>query len=275
MKKAGWVALFLCAALWMVGVTGSAVEEGTPLPVLMYHALLRNPNAWNDYVLSPDALEQDLIWLKAHGYSFVLPSQVIGFVQNGNPLPEKPVMITLDDGCLNHLTYLPEILERQDACAFLSVVGEYTEKADAEGEGHPEYSYLRSEDIGKLLQTGRVEIGNHSYNLHGLGQRRGAMRCASESREHWREVLTEDARRTQNLLRADCGVTPKVYTYPYGLISDGADEILKEMGFAMTLSCFERVTVPTSDESCLYSVGRFNRPSGISTEAFMRKIGLE
>ena len=60
MKKAGWVALFLCAALWMVGVTGSAVEEGTPLPVLMYHALLRNPNAWNDYVLSPDALEQDL-----------------------------------------------------------------------------------------------------------------------------------------------------------------------------------------------------------------------
>ena len=34
MKKAGWVALFLCAALWMVGVTGSAVEEGTPLPVL-------------------------------------------------------------------------------------------------------------------------------------------------------------------------------------------------------------------------------------------------
>lgn len=173
MKKAGWVALFLCAALWMVGVTGSAVEEGTPLPVLMYHALLRNPNAWNDYVLSPDALEQDLIWLKAHGYSFVLPSQVIGFVQNRNPLPEKPVMITLDDGCLNHLTYLPEILERQDACAFLSVVGEYTEKADAEGEGHPEYSYLRSEDIGKLLQTGRVEIGNHSYNLHGLGQRPG------------------------------------------------------------------------------------------------------
>ena len=123
MKKAGWVALFLCAALWMVGVTGSAVEEGTPLPVLMYHALLRNPNAWNDYVLSPDALEQDLIWLKVHGYSFVLPSQVIGFVQNRNPLPEKPVMITLDDGCLNHLTYLPEILERQDACAFLSVVG--------------------------------------------------------------------------------------------------------------------------------------------------------
>ena len=168
MKKAGWVALFLCAALWMVGVTGSAVEEGTPLPVLMYHALLRNPNAWNDYVLSPDALEQDLIWLKAHGYSFVLPSQVIGFVQNGNPLPEKPAMITLDDGCLNHLTYLPEILERQDACAFLSVVGEYTERADAEGEGQPEYSYLRSEDIGKLLQTGRVEIGNHSYNLHAL-----------------------------------------------------------------------------------------------------------
>ena len=59
------------------------------------------------------------------------------------------------------------------------------------------------------------------------------------------------------------------------MISDGADEILKEMGFAMTLSCFERVTVLTSDEGRLYSVGRFNRPSGISTEAFMRKIGLE
>ena len=167
MKKAGWVALFLCAALWMVGVTGSAVEEGTPLPVLMYHALLRNPNAWNDYVLSPDALEQDLIWLKVHGYSFVLPSQVIGFVQNRNPLPEKPVMITLDDGCLNHLTYLPEILERQDACAFLSVVGEYTEVDDH----HIRYSHCTWNQLGLLHESGLVEIQNHSYNLHGLGQR--------------------------------------------------------------------------------------------------------
>ena len=39
----------------------------------------------------------------------------------------------------------------------------------------------------------------------------------------------------------------------------------------MTLSCFERVTVLTSDESCLYPSGASIAPSGISTEAFMRK----
>ena len=173
MKKAGWVALFLCAALWMVGVTGSAVEEGTPLPVLMYHALLRNPNAWNDYVLSPDALEQDLIWLKAHGYSFVLPSQVIGFVQNRNPLPEKPVMITLDDGCLNHLTYLPEILERQDACAFLSVVGEYTEKADAEGEGQTNAGKGGRQPVRLGRGRGNILLAADAPCLRTVSHRRG------------------------------------------------------------------------------------------------------
>ena len=41
-------------------------------------------------------------------------------------LPEKPVMITLDDGCYNNLSDVLPLLEKYDMHAIVSVVGEYT-----------------------------------------------------------------------------------------------------------------------------------------------------
>ncbi len=277
MRKWACVGLFLCMTLAMLTTTGAVSiqeQEGVPLPVLMYHALLKDKAMWNDYVLSPDALDSDLAYLDAHGYTTVLPSQVIAFVESGTPLPEKPVMITLDDGCLNNLTYLPEILRRHDAVALVSVVGAYTEEADRTGEENPQYSYLSSGDILELVSDGRVEIGNHSYGMHALGERRGAMRCAAEDMDGYRHVLTEDAMKVQALLERQCGITPRVYTYPYGLISDGADEILRGAGFEMTLSCFERISRITRDADSLLSLGRFNRPAYVPTAEFMEKHGL-
>ena len=74
-------------------------------------------------------------------------------------------------------------------------------------------------------------------------------------------------------LTAQCGVTPRVYVYPYGQISDGADAALRALGFEATLSCYERVTVlRRGDPDCLYSIGRYNRPAGPSSEEFFRRI---
>lgn len=276
----GWMCAVLVAALALalVGATQpvpAQAEEGVPLPVLMYHALSRDASSWNDYVISPEVLEADLAALKARGYTPVLPSQVVAFVREGEPLPEKPVMITLDDGFRSHLTELVDVLERQDAVALVSVVGAYAQQADEmEEEARRGYAYLTGEEIQKLVGTGRVEVGNHSFDLHALGQRRGAMRCAKEDMESYRHVLTHDARKAQDYLAVWCGAAPQVYTYPYGLISDGADAILQKEGFAMTLSCYERVTRLTHEEDCLLSVGRFNRPAFESTEAFLRRCGI-
>ncbi len=255
--------------------SAAAGPQGIPLPVVMYHSLLMDPARAGQYVLSPETLEADLIYLKEHGYQTVTLRQAVDYVLNGGTLPEKPVLLTLDDGYLNNLLYLPDILERNDACALVSVVGDYAQRFTDTPDPNPNYGHMTWDDIAALAATGRVEIGNHSWGFHNQSPRRGSMRLSGESAEQYRAVLTADAQRVQDALTKRCGLTPLVFTYPYGQISDGADDILREMGFSATLSCYEQVTtlIPGQPE-CLFSIGRYNRPSGISTADFFARMGI-
>ena len=51
--------LFVCPA--------AAEEEGTRLPVIMYHHISADPARAGDYVVTPELLEGDLRWLSERG----------------------------------------------------------------------------------------------------------------------------------------------------------------------------------------------------------------
>ena len=72
-------------------------------------------------------------------------------------------------------------------------------------------------------------------------------------------------------LLAECGVDANVYAYPYGAISAESEPVLKDLGFYASLSCREKPNYITKDPDCLWQLGRYNRPSGISTETFMQR----
>lgn len=51
------------------------------------------------------------------------------------------------------------------------------------------------------------------------------------------------------------------------------EDIVRQFGFEVTLSCEERVNrVAVGDESSLSFMGRFNRPAGISSADFFKDI---
>ena len=58
------VALALGAA---AVVSVRAVEEPVEIPVVMYHALLKDEAQHGRYVISPAEFENDLLYLKKHG----------------------------------------------------------------------------------------------------------------------------------------------------------------------------------------------------------------
>lgn len=269
-------ALLLCFML-LSGVAIYAMAQGEEadgvrLPVLMYHSVLKNPSAAGKYVISPDTFEADMKYLKDNGYTSLLSGDVISFVKEGVPLPEKSIMITLDDGYLNNLTYVVPLLEKYDMKAIISVVGKYSEEFSESGDHNPNYSYFSWEDIKECVASGRVEIGNHTYNMHSQNSRRGSMKKRGESDEEYKKVLTGDVMKTQALLMENCLVEPKVFTYPYGAVSNVSVDIIKQMGFEMSFGCCEKVNILTGDENELYLMCRFNRPSGIGTQEFMKRI---
>lgn len=274
-----------CAVLWLVLVftinmsaspkADAAAGSATKLPIIMYHSVLRDPKRAGEYIVSPQTVENDLIYLKQRGYTAITASELAEAVKKGDELPEKPVMITLDDGYLNNLTYVLPLLERYDMKAVVSVVGSYCECFSQNNDHNPAYAYLSWEDIEELTATGRVEIGNHTYDMHSRTGRKGIKRLRGEDEAAYYAALVCDIGRTQSLLEENCGIVPTTFAYPYGQVEKAAVPVLKEMGFTVLLTCTEKVNELNGDPAVLNDLGRFNRPSGISTEKFMRKIGIE
>ena len=279
------LAIFLAGALG-IGVylrnsqpiAVSAVEETgqkmPAVPILMYHSVCDNPRVQTDYRVPPTVFESDLAYLREHGYTAVHVADLVAYVYEGMELPARPVVITLDDGYLNNLTEVLPLLEKYDMRATVSVVGEFTQTFSNTADPNPLYAYLTWEDIRALDASGRVEIGNHSYAMHEIGARRGCMKVQGESTESYQETLAADLTKLQDALTEQSGLTPIVFTYPYGFISEESIPVLRKLGFLAALSCYERINYLTGDAEQLYRLGRFNRGPHLTTKAFMEKAGL-
>ena len=85
-------------------------ERGVFLPVIMYHSV--HEGAPQDYVVTPSQLEDDLNWLAENGYSSVTAQELVDYTLGKGDLPEKPVLITFDDGFYNNLSLALPLLEK-------------------------------------------------------------------------------------------------------------------------------------------------------------------
>ena len=205
MGLAAACALAAATVHFAVGHAAEAQKEGVLVPILMYHSILKDPKRAGMHVLSPDTLEQDLRYLKDHGYTTVSIQQLIDAVYQDAPLPDKPVVLTFDDGYLNNLTYVLPLLEKYDMKATISIVGAYTEQAEREDDENPNYAYLKKQRIAEMAQSGRFEIGVHSYDMHGQKTRKGSAKNKGESTGQYQAVFRADTEQCVALL-AECGV---------------------------------------------------------------------
>lgn len=245
--------------------TTADVEDGAAtairLPVIMYHSLLKDTSRSGQYTITPDQFEQDLKYLRAEGYTTVFLHDVIDYVYEGTPLPPKPIVLTFDDGHFNNKTYALPLLEKYDQKAVISIVGAYTDAYTEKPDENPNYAYLSWKNAQEVLDTGRIELQNHSYNMHTIGKRRGTHKVKGESDTHYRSTLIADVGKMQDLCKEHLNYTPVVFTYPFGSISLDSIDILKDMGFLASLSCGEGINKITTDPECLFLLKRCIRTS--------------
>ncbi|MBQ6181946.1 MAG: polysaccharide deacetylase family protein [Ruminococcus sp.] len=256
----------------MKGSSASETDEPpVPLPVIMYHSVFGTEPS--EYVITPEQLDSDLKWLSGHGFTAISAEELVQYVYGKGKLPEKPVLITFDDGHYNNLSVALPLFEKYDMRFIVSVVGRFTDSLAAADPHKSAYSYLTWKDISELINSGRAEIGNHTYDMHSVsGKRNGCARINGESEEEYRKALSEDILTTQNSLRNACGYIPFVFAYPFGHISRESIPVLREMGFLVTLTCYERMNYITRDPDCLFGLDRYNRSGLLSTEEYMSKL---
>lgn len=264
--------LICCFAAYAFQVIANAnaetnAENAVRMPAIMYHSICETNN--NDYVLSPALLEQDLSYLQTHGYTAVSTQDLLQSYQ-GKPLPQKPVLITFDDGFYNNYRFLPSLMEKYDMKCIISVVGAFCDKENGQKQSLS-YSYLNWHQVKELSQNPRFEIQNHSYDMHKLKGRQGVKKRSDESPQAYRSALMDDVGKNQKKI-TDLGIpTPLTFTYPYGLASKETPAILKEMGFKVFLSCAEGINYLKNEKSLQY-IKRYNRPAKYTTQQFFEKF---
>lgn len=253
--------------------TSAAAKKGKFVPIIMYHGVTDGECDAGEYIVTAAQLESDLKYLKAHGYTTIIVNDLIRYVNYKGKLPEKPVILTFDDGMYGVYKYAYPLMEKYGARCSVSVVGSYTIAAsESAEEPSAAYSYLSLDNIAKMRRSGLVEICSHSYDMHSLEGRRGALPLEDETYEQYRKAIYNDVFAVQELMEDSCGFRPNVYTYPFGFKNNDTQELVNSCGFEATMGVEEKPNyIVKNDPSTLFSLNRYNRSGYASTETFMKK----
>lgn len=276
MKKYLFFILSLMFALCVIPVNHevSSAETVVELPVIMYHSLLKSRTG--AYITSPAKFKSDLTWLKERGYTSVFVQDIIDHCEGRKALPDKPVLISFDDGHYNNYYYAFDILKELDFKANINIIGCHSEFCSThEDRDNPNYSHLTWGEIKEMQESGIWEVGNHTYNMHKFQPRYGVSKMYNESSQEYEKNLTHDVMRLQDKFEKECGFTSNVFAFPFGKYSKESLKILSDCGFKAFLTCNEKINkLEFGNASKLQYIGRFNRTGTLSTYEFFKKIGL-
>ncbi|GAA2933494.1 hypothetical protein GCM10010446_17870 [Streptomyces enissocaesilis] len=216
-----------------------------PVPILMYHAVGHRPSkATYGLSVSPEAFAEQMGLLDARGFTPLTTAQLGAAWRSGGTLPERPVLITFDDGYEGvHRHALPALVRHGFAATLFVSTGWL--RGPYAGGDPPSDTMLDWDQVRDLAAAG-AEIGGHSHTHPQMDQLTDG--------ELWFET-----RRCREIVTEEVGVRPVSFAYPYGYSSRRVRRAVREAGFAQSLAvgnalaerrqgpyALERVTVQRS-----------------------------
>ena len=264
-------ALAAAAALCVIVpcILGETADSPPVLYTVMYHGFTKNPDRQNDYMIDPAFLEEDLEYLRDNGYETVTVSDLESYFSKGTPLPQKPVMLTFDDGYYSNYLYAFPLLRKYGFKAMLSPIG----KACADeknGRQNEFYSQCTMEQLKGMFGSGIFEPAYHSYDLHCISDGvQGVQKKNGETENEYSARLRRDIEAFRSLMHDGANAQVSCFTYPFGAKSEGTEKIIREEGFTAAMDCEEKPTALSSPEE-LYHIHRYLRPNGGTLKEIMK-----
>lgn len=183
-----------------------------PMPVLMYHHMVPEGQDCNAMTITPGKFRADLDIILAKGYTPVLPGELAA----GAPLPEKPILITFDDGYRSNYDLVYPILREYGVKACISIIVLMPDL--------PTDNFCTWEQLREMTDSGLVEVGSHSYRLHNLGEDKGnyekdgtngVERRPGESDGDFQARVLDDIQKSHDRIAAELG-SVTCFAYPFG-----------------------------------------------------------
>ena len=179
----------------------------------MYHYVSEPPADADiyrrDLSVAPANFEAQLAWLQSQGYESITLTDLVYHLARGWPLPDKPVILTFDDGYRdNYTNAFPLLQEYGYTGTFFLVTG----PIDFENP-----DYLTWDMVEEMHQAG-MDFQPHSYrhlDLRGTGL----------------DFLIFEILAPKEAIEARTGETPRFYAYPSGRYDDRTIAVLKSANY--------------------------------------------
>ncbi|MEU9470879.1 polysaccharide deacetylase family protein [Streptomyces avermitilis] len=191
------------------------------VPILMYHSIATAPNdATRALSVAPESFAEQMALLGDLKITPVSTAQLAESWRSGGPLPERPVLITFDDGYEGvHRHALPVLAEHGFASTLFVSTGWIRGAYDTGGG----LDSMLDWDQVRELADAQVEMGGHSHTHPQLDELDDdALRC---------ELL-----RCKEIIADELGTRPVSFAYPYGYSSRRVREAVREAGFGQSLA---------------------------------------
>jgi peptidoglycan/xylan/chitin deacetylase (PgdA/CDA1 family) len=204
-------------------------KRSARVPILMYHYLSTPPAGADiyrqDLSVTPANFARQLDRLQEAGYTTIHMTDLLLHLNQGDPLPEKPVIITFDDGYRdNYLNAFPLLQERGMTATFFIVT-------DFIDEERPEYL---SWDMVREMYAAGMEIESHGRNHASLKGRDA-------------DYLVWQALGSLETIEYELGVRPRFISYPAGEFDQKTLEIFQSAHYWAGLTTRQGATHQSDD----------------------------
>lgn len=204
------------------------------VPILMYHAVGENPSAATRRLsVSPRPLDEQIAYLVEHGYTGMTFSDLADAFETGKALPERPVVVTFDDGYADFADVASPILRRYDFPATVFVTSGWVADAGPNAAGAPLDRMLSWAQVRELAAAG-IEIGAHSHSHPELDQ--------------LTDVALRAELRVGRALLEDCiGAPVRSLAYPFGYSTPRVRRAARAAGYRCA-AAVRNVRAASSDD---------------------------
>lgn len=243
------------AAVLILAPQRAQADTGDLL-VISYHDIRDDvaPKGDGDrYAISTHNFVAQIDWLIASGYRPVSLDQVTRASRGQEPLPQKAVLLTFDDGLRSVYTHAFPVLRAYRIPAVAAVVTDWIEMpADARVPyGVRDFDrddFITWAQLREMQDSGLVEIASHSADLHkGVhGNPQGNTMPAATTRLHdaasgryeneaaYLARISDDLRRSRDDIARHLGRAPRALVWPYAANNPRINAIADTLGMPIT-----------------------------------------
>jgi peptidoglycan/xylan/chitin deacetylase (PgdA/CDA1 family) len=234
------------------------------IPILLYHSISRDASVkFRPWAVSPETFDAHMRHLREEGYRSLTVTQYARAVSTGGPLPERPVIVTFDDGFADfHETALPVMQRHAIACTlYISTgfIGQTSRWLERQGEGsRPMLTWTQ---VLAVAESG-VECGGHTVSHPQLDTL-----PADRARE---EIAL-----SKLALETRLGRPVETFAYPHGYHGRTVRSLVQEAGFTSACAVKNSMSSPCDDLFGLARIIVFRHADMATFDGLLRGQGLK